>query len=122
MNESLPRLVAYILGLYLVFIPLLWSWIRCALSLMENIRKNRLEHPIVWRRILNIVPGITIGILIAVFLCSVACLLECVHEGKTLAILAGLLGALSLLVAGTIFQIWKAIFSELVTLFDRMGS
>ena len=122
MMESVPRLVVYFLGLHLVFISLLWGWIRCTLSLMENIRRKRLKHTIVWCRILHIVPGITIGILIGEFLCSILCLSECVHGRTWLIICAGFLLAFTTLVGGTILCIWRATLAELVTIFDTSGS
>lgn len=120
--ESVPRLFAYILGLNLVFISLVWGWIRCALSLMRNIRDGDLEHPNVWRRVLNVVPWITISILVGVFLCSILCLSECLHERTSLIICVGFLFVLNVLIGGTFFTIWKSIFVELVIIFDRSGS
>lgn len=121
-SQSVPRLFAYVFSLYLVFIPLLWGWIRCALSLMEGMRKKHLRHGNLWIRILKTVPAFTMGILAGVFFSSVACLCECIHSHWLLAFAIGGFGFLSFVVGWTIWRILRSINAELGTISDISGT
>lgn len=122
MTESVPRLFVYFLGLYFVYIPLLWGWIRCALAVLDAVRGKTLKLPDMWIKIIRTIPGITEGFLGGIFFCSVLCLREYVMPFWVYTICAGILGCLTILVGSTVWRIWRTIDAELSTISDKRGS
>lgn len=122
MTESVPKLLAYILGLYFVYIPLLWGWVRCALTLLDKIQNNSLQYPDMWSKVLNTIPGITVGMLVGVSLCSISCVRKQIESFYLWLLCSGLIFILMLLVIYAIWRIWSLINDELLTISDRRGS
>ena len=117
-SQSEARLFAYVFSLYLIFIPLLWGWIRCALSLIKGMHNNDLRHKNAWINILRIVPATTMGILAGVFFSTLAYSCECIKSHWLLVLAMAVFGLISSLLSWMIWYISKSISAELVTISD----
>lgn len=104
-----------------IIIPLLWTWTRSALAILDWLRNDVLQNPSSWLHLLNIIPAYSFGMLLGLFAVTLARLsrirpLSIVVLSEMTFVVLLFPGLLYL-----VYVVWRTINTEVVTILDRLG-
>jgi len=114
--ESSAGLALSLFALFTIFLPLLWTWIRVALLIADKLAHQKLGHPSAWLLILDIIPLITISMLLGMMGCASRYLIE--HNELSDAYFFAFL--VFFLICVFTF-VWILLRGEIVTMLHRRG-
>lgn len=119
-DETVQRMAA-LASLYIAFLPLLWSWIRGALTVVQKVGDGELDE-LRWGLIMELAPCLTLGFLLLLVTSWVALLCTGGHP-LWLVIAVGLLAVIFHGFLGyTVIYVWQTLRDEFdLTLNRREG-
>ncbi|MCK4782862.1 MAG: hypothetical protein KAV87_03855 [Desulfobacteraceae bacterium] len=121
--ESETRVCLTIMSVFTVFLPLLWTWIRSALWLMEQIEDHRVQNARRWFWITSAVGSLTYASIIGLAIFGCGNLRESGAFSPDSEIFYPALALTTFFAAITlaVIWVWIAIRVEFVEKLDRMG-